>query len=68
MSENRHPETPESGAVRPAGAAELLDVSRNTIYELMASGELPSFKIGRGRRIRVSDISDYMDRQLEAAR
>lgn len=50
-------------AVRPARAAELLDVSRATIYNLMARGELPSFHVGQSRRILLADIEAYIAQQ-----
>ncbi|GHE65906.1 helix-turn-helix domain-containing protein [Streptomyces vinaceus] len=40
-------------------AAELLSLGRSTIYELMASGELPFVKVGRARRIRRTDIDAF---------
>lgn len=50
-------------AVRPERAAELLDVSRATIYNLMSRGELRSFMVGRSRRIAREEIQGYIDRQ-----
>ena len=47
----------------PEQAADLLNVSRSAIYELMRSGELESIKIGRSRRIPASAISDFVERQ-----
>jgi excisionase family DNA binding protein len=38
--------------IRPAHAARMLSVSRSTVYELIASGQLPSVKVG-DRMIRV---------------
>lgn len=49
-------------AVRPERAAELLDVSRATIYNLMSRGELKSFMVGRSRRIAREEIQSYIDR------
>lgn len=49
-------------------AASKLDVGRSTIYELMASGELRSVKIGRSRRIPEDALQEYIRRlQTEAA-
>lgn len=50
----------EAIVVSPEGAAEMLGLSRGTIYTLMSSGQLPSLKIGRARRIAVSDIHEYI--------
>ena len=42
--------------VRPREAAEMLDVSRSFIYELIAAGVLDSVKIGGARRVSVKSI------------
>ncbi len=53
----------------PEGAAELLSLSRATVYELMRLGRLPSFKIGRSRRIAHSALEAFVEqRQAEASR
>lgn len=39
--------------VRPSEAAELIGVSRSKVYELIASGVLPSVRLDGGRLIRV---------------
>ncbi|MFD3870382.1 helix-turn-helix domain-containing protein [Streptomyces sp. NPDC058623] len=41
-------------------AVVLLRLGRSTIYELMASGELPFTKLGRARRIKRSDIDAFV--------
>lgn len=46
--------------VNSVEAATMLNVSRWTIYTLTARGELPSFTIGRSRKIRVSDIEAFL--------
>jgi excisionase family DNA binding protein len=43
-------------------AAEALALSRTKVYELMASGELESVKLGRSRRVPVSALSDLLAR------
>ncbi|GHI88320.1 helix-turn-helix domain-containing protein [Streptomyces xanthophaeus] len=42
-------------------AVVLLRLGRSTVYELMASGELPFVKLGRCRRIKRSDIDAFVD-------
>jgi excisionase family DNA binding protein len=44
--------------VPEAGAA--LAISRSKVYELLESGSLASVYIGRSRRIRVSDVEDFV--------
>jgi excisionase family DNA binding protein len=44
----------------PAEAAELLAVSRSTVYELLAAGVLESVHIGRSRRIPRDALDAYV--------
>lgn len=44
----------------PAEAAQRLGISRDTVYELCASGHLRSFKAGRLRRITEAALQDYL--------
>jgi excisionase family DNA binding protein len=39
--------------IRPAQAAEMLGISKSKIYELIASGSIPSVRLEGGRLIRV---------------
>jgi len=41
-------------------AAALLGVGRTTVYELIRSGELPSIRIRRGRRVTRAAIEAYL--------
>jgi excisionase family DNA binding protein len=41
-------------------AAEILALGRSTIYELLASGELKSIKIGRACRIAASELDRFV--------
>ena len=41
--------------------AQRLGISRAKVYELMATGHLVSVKIDGCRRVRVSDLVDYVD-------
>ena len=45
---------------RVSDVAAALDVSRSAVYELMASGALPSVKIDRTRLIRDSDLQEFV--------
>lgn len=42
--------------------AQLLKVSKLTIYDLVKKGELPVFKVGRQMRLASSDLNDYIMR------
>ena len=41
-------------------AAAELHIARRRVFELIRDGELRSVKIGRSRRIRSSDLADYV--------
>jgi excisionase family DNA binding protein len=41
-------------------ACQFLGLSRSKVYMLIASGELPSVKIDGARRLRASDLRDYV--------
>lgn len=45
----------------PEEAASRLRISRRSLYRLIASGDLASFKLRRGRRIRHSAIESYLE-------
>jgi excisionase family DNA binding protein len=40
-------------------AAEL-HIARRRVFELIRNGQLPSVKIGKSRRIRSSDLAEYV--------
>lgn len=39
----------------------LLGLSRRTVQDLAARGEIPRYKIGRANRFKVSDIIEYRE-------
>lgn len=52
--------------VRPKTAWRMLGCGATLGYELIAGGELESFKIGRSRRITVASIKAFVARRLAA--
>lgn len=50
----------------PEELAEFLRLGRTTTYELLSSGEVRSFRIGRRRLIRRQDAEEYIRRRIEA--
>jgi excisionase family DNA binding protein len=52
----------------PREAGRMLSISRSRVFELLASGELPSFLYGRKRLIRHEALVAYVDQIEDAAR
>ena len=50
--------------LRPIEAAEAIGVGRSKVYELLASGELPSIRIGASVRVPVDALKEWVSRQL----
>lgn len=51
---------PRPLAVRPGEAARLLGLSERTIRSLVASGEIPSRKVGAARLIPYADLERWL--------
>ena len=50
---------------RPDEAAEMLSVSRSSIYRLVADGALEACKVRGSLRITTSSIEAFIERQVE---
>jgi excisionase family DNA binding protein len=47
--------------------ADLLRVSKMTVYRLIKTGEMSAFRVGRGYRLREEDVDSYLtERYTEA--
>jgi excisionase family DNA binding protein len=46
-------------------AARRLAISRSYLYQYLQRGRLPSVRIGRARRIRVTDLAAFVERLRE---
>ncbi len=51
--------------LRISEVAELLMNSRTKVYELVASGQIPSLHLGRIRRVPLSALRDWINAQIE---
>lgn len=47
--------------LRPGEAADLLGVSRSTIYQLMGSGEVPSIRVGKLLRVPLNALEKWVE-------
>ena len=50
----------ENRLLDPLEAAKMLSVSRRTIYRLRDLGKIPTVKIGRLVRFRLSDVEEFI--------
>ena len=50
-------------ALNAIEVAELLNITKNTVYELVKRGEIPAYKVGKKLRIDKSDVKEYIDNQ-----
>ncbi len=56
----------EKRCLAPREAAALVGISERLVYQLLSSGEIPSFKItARCRRIRLEDLDAWLDERRE---
>ncbi|MGD9155689.1 MAG: helix-turn-helix transcriptional regulator [Bacillota bacterium] len=53
---------PENKSYTPDEVAQILKVSRFTIYEMIKRGELPAFHVGRKVRVEQQDLERYKQR------
>ena len=56
----------ERRRLRPHEAAELLGLCRSTVYELIASGAIPSITIGKSRRVPLEALRAWVRAQTDA--
>ena len=67
VTERGEPATRDKLLVTPSDAAELLSISRTSLYALMASGAVASVKVGGCRRIPVEALRAFV-RELPTER
>ena len=50
----------EARLLTASEVADLMRVSRMTVYRLIKNGEMPSLRVGKGYRFREEDVHDYL--------
>jgi excisionase family DNA binding protein len=50
--------------LRPIEAAEAIGIGRSKIYELLASGDLPSIRVGGSVRVPIDALRAWIERRL----
>ena len=63
-SGNGFEETTPQGLMTPEQLAAYLGCGRTYAYELLRTGEIPSLKVGRLRRVRREDVFEYVSKRL----
>ena len=51
------------GSLTAVEVADLLKITKNTVYELVKRGELPGYKVGKKLRIDKEDVGNYINSQ-----
>ena len=52
-----------SSSLNATEVAEILNIAKNTVYEMIKRGELPAYKVGRKIRIDKADVEAYINNQ-----
>ena len=52
----------ESTPLTPAEVAEILKISKYTVYEMVKRGELPAYRVGKKIRVDSHDLQKYIDK------
>lgn len=50
--------------LKASEVAQILNVSKAHVYNLIASGDLPSVHVGESRRVRPEDLEKYIESNL----
>jgi excisionase family DNA binding protein len=58
-------ESTPQGLLTPEQVAAYLGCGRTYAYKMLQTGEIPSLKIGRLRRVRLEDVFEYVRKQLD---
>lgn len=61
-------DAPQRLLLRPTEAAVALGISRSKCYELIASGDLPSIRLGNVVRIPLGELQRWIDSQVRTGR
>jgi excisionase family DNA binding protein len=56
---------PDSICVRVNDAARMIGVGRTKLYELIATGEVETVKLGKATRITTASLHDLIKRRLD---
>lgn len=55
----------EETILTPLEVAEILKISKNTVYEMVKRGEINSFRVGNKVRIAMKDVEEYKNKNMK---
>jgi len=56
---------PEKILLKPAEAAEAISTSKTKMYELLATKQIESVRVGKDIRVPVAALNEWIQRQLD---
>lgn len=60
MRDQKSKRLEQYAVLQPADVMEILGIGKNTVYDLLNSGELRGFRIGRSWRILADELDGFM--------
>lgn len=60
MRDQKSKRLEQYAVLQPADVMEILGIGKNTVYDLLNSGELKGFRIGRSWRITADALETFM--------
>lgn len=51
--------------LRPAEAAEVLGISRSSVYQMLAAGQLPLVRVGQSMRVPLRELERWIGTRLD---
>ncbi|TIC80125.1 helix-turn-helix domain-containing protein [Nocardioides sp. GY 10127] len=64
MASNPSGDISEAKFLTVAEVAQMMRVSKMTVYRLVHNGDLPAVRVGRSFRVREEDASEYLRRSF----
>jgi excisionase family DNA binding protein len=50
--------------LKPEEVAEIVNISRSFAYLLMQSGQIPTVRLGKARRVRLEYLNNYIEKNI----
>ncbi len=61
-------DSPAPRIIEIDGLCDMLNIGKNTAYNLLTSGEIDSFKVGSVWKIPVASVNEYIDRKCRESK